>query len=87
MNFNKSLIYNLQIFLWGHLKDIVYSTPIHNVEILRRRIKQGCQQIWQWPGIWERVRQSMMRPALQLMVAILSTFCRGFHIRRKNCKL
>ena len=55
--------FNLQlaILLTGHLKAIVYSIPIYNVEILRQRIEQGCQQIRQTPGIWERVRQSMMR--------------------------
>ena len=51
----------LDFYLWGHLKAIVYSTPIHNVEILRQRIEQECQQIQQTPGIWKRGRQSMMR--------------------------
>ena len=51
---------SLDFYLWGHLKAIVYSTPIHNVEI-RQRIEQGCQQIQQTPGIWKRGRQSMMR--------------------------
>ena len=31
----------LDFYLWGHLKAIVYSTPIHNMEILRQRIEQG----------------------------------------------
>ena len=51
--------YPLDFYLWGHLKAILYSTPIHNVEI-RQRIEQGCQHIRKTPGIWERVRQSMM---------------------------
>ena len=51
----------LDFYLWGYLKAIMYSTPIDNVEILRQRIKQGCQQIRQTPGIWEIARQSMMR--------------------------
>ena len=33
----------------------------HNVEILRQRIEQGCQQVRETPGIWERLRQSMMQ--------------------------
>ena len=45
----------LDLYLWGHLKAIVYSTPSPNVEILRQRIDQGCQQIRQTRGIWERV--------------------------------
>ena len=51
----------LDFYLWGNLKAIVYSIPIHNVEILRQRIEQGCQLIRQTHGIRERVRQSMMR--------------------------
>ena len=34
----------LDFYLWGHLKAIVHSTTIHNVEI-RQQIEQGCQQI------------------------------------------
>lgn len=51
----------LDFYFCGHLKDIVYSRPIANVEILRQRVQEGFQQIQQTPGIWERVRQSMMR--------------------------
>lgn len=51
----------LDFYLWGHLKNIVYSRPVANVEILRQRVEEGFQQIQQTPGIWERVRQSMMR--------------------------
>ena len=32
----------LDLYLWCHLKAIVYFTPIHNVEILHQRIEQGC---------------------------------------------
>ena len=65
---------SLNFYLWGHLKAIVYFTPIHNVEILRQRIEQGCQQIRQKPGIWERVRQSMMRRSEVCIIAHGSHF-------------
>jgi len=32
----------LDFYLWGHLKTIVYSTPIASVEVLRARIQQAC---------------------------------------------
>ena len=76
----------LDFYLWG---NIVYSTPIHNMEI-HQRIEQGCQQIRPTHGIWERVRQSMMRRSEACITAHGSHFehfCRGFRIRRKNSKL
>lgn len=51
----------LDFFLWGHLKQLVYTTPIENVEELRNRIIASCRTIRQTPGIFERVRQSMRR--------------------------
>ncbi|KAJ4443209.1 hypothetical protein ANN_04876 [Periplaneta americana] len=33
---------------------------IYNVEILRQWLEEGCQQIWQMPGMWKRVRQLIM---------------------------
>ena len=65
---------SFDIYLCGHLKAIVYSTPIHNMEILRQRIEQGCQQIWQMPGIWERARQSMMQQSESCIIAHGSHF-------------
>lgn len=51
----------LDFFLWGHLKSLVYSTPVDNIEELRARILNGIATIQQTPGIFERVRQSMRR--------------------------
>lgn len=51
----------LDFYLWGHLKSIVYSTPVANVQLLRQRIQQACEQIKQIPKIFERVRNSMIR--------------------------
>lgn len=35
----------LDYFLWGHLKDLVYSTPVENIEDLRRRITSSFRSI------------------------------------------
>lgn len=51
----------LDFFLWGHLKNIVYSTPVDSVEDLRQRIENGIESIRQMPGVFGRVRQSMTR--------------------------
>lgn len=51
----------LDYFLWGHLKSLVYRTPVQNIEDLRNRIFESCSIIKQTPGIFERVRQSMLR--------------------------
>lgn len=51
----------LDFFLWGHLKSLVYATPVENVEDLENRIVASCNLIRNDPGIFERVRQSMRR--------------------------
>jgi hypothetical protein len=42
--------------LWGHLKTLVYAAPVEN-----KRIVNTCQTIRNVPGIFERMRRSMMR--------------------------
>ncbi|KYQ48017.1 hypothetical protein ALC60_12977 [Trachymyrmex zeteki] len=49
----------LGYFLWGHLKSLVYTTPIEND--LRNRIVASCKAIRNTPGIFELVRQSLRR--------------------------
>ncbi|KYN29267.1 hypothetical protein ALC57_01390, partial [Trachymyrmex cornetzi] len=51
----------LDYFLWGHLKSLVYTTPIENENDLRNRIVASCEAIRNTPGIFERVRQSLRR--------------------------
>lgn len=51
----------LDFYLWGHLKSLVYSSPVNDVDTLRNRLVAGCETIRSAPGIWERVRQSMSR--------------------------
>lgn len=52
---------SLDFFLWGHVKTLVYKTPIHTVEELRERIVTAFETIRNTPGIFERVRASMRR--------------------------
>lgn len=47
----------------GHWRAFVYSTPVHNVGTLHRRALIVCQTICNYPRIFERVRQSMIRRA------------------------
>lgn len=61
----------LDFYVWGHLKSIVYSTPIEDADDLRQRVVDGCQQIRNIPGIFERVRQSMIRRAQMCSFLIL----------------
>lgn len=51
----------MDFYIWGHLKAIVYSRSIKNIEILRQCFEERRQQIPQTPGIWKRVKQSMMQ--------------------------
>jgi hypothetical protein len=38
--------------LWGHLKTLVYATPVNDIETLRQRVEGGCQAIRNTPGIF-----------------------------------
>jgi hypothetical protein len=45
----------------GHLKPRVYAAPVDNKETLHLRSVDACQTIRNCPGIFERMRRSMMR--------------------------
>lgn len=49
----------IDFYLWGHLKALVYKTPVIDVNDLRNRIIDNCNVIRNTPGIFERARQSM----------------------------
>jgi hypothetical protein len=51
----------LEFYLWGHLKTLVYAAPVDNEEALHHRIVDVCQAIRNHPGIFERMRRSMMK--------------------------
>lgn len=59
----------LDFFLWGYLKMQVYATPVSNIQVLRDRILEGCEQIRNIPGIFENVRQSMRRRCMACIAA------------------
>lgn len=49
----------IDYFVWGHLKSIVYATPVDKIKKLRERIEDVWRRIRQMSGIIRRVRQSM----------------------------
>jgi hypothetical protein len=51
----------MDFYLWGHLKSLVYSSPVDDVETLRNRIVEGFQTIRNMPGICDRLRMAMRR--------------------------
>lgn len=51
----------LDFFLWGHLKSLVYTTPIQHLEDLRNRIIVGCETIRNTPGLLQRVSMQLNR--------------------------
>ena len=53
----------LDFYLWGHLKSLVYSTPVPDATTLQQRIFDCCQIIRNTPGILDNVMQSMLRRA------------------------
>jgi hypothetical protein len=52
----------LDFFVWENLRCLVYETPVEWENDLLPRIQVACNNIRQTPGIFERVRQSMVRP-------------------------
>ncbi|KAJ4432367.1 hypothetical protein ANN_20986 [Periplaneta americana] len=49
----------LNFYLWGHLKSLVYSSPVPDLESLRNRIVACSEDIRNTPGVWDRVHRSM----------------------------
>ncbi|GBO16455.1 hypothetical protein AVEN_183384-1 [Araneus ventricosus] len=48
-------------FFWGHMKSLVYETPVDLAEDLVARIAVAADKINTTPGIFLRVRQSFLR--------------------------
>jgi hypothetical protein len=59
----------LNVYLWGHLKTLVYAAPVDNEEAFHRTVG-ACQTIRSYPGIFEWMQRSMR--VLNLMEDILS---------------
>jgi hypothetical protein len=53
----------LDVWLWGHLKMLMYSALISNLVVLQQRVENACQEIRVKPGIFDRVRTSVRRRA------------------------
>lgn len=53
----------LDFWLWGHLKTLVYATPINDVQTLQERVVHACQHIREQAGVFQRVRDSLRRRA------------------------
>ncbi|KAJ8886257.1 hypothetical protein PR048_012466 [Dryococelus australis] len=51
----------MDFFLWGHVKCVVYSTPVATRQDLVEQIFVACDQLHQTPHIFARVRQSLLR--------------------------
>lgn len=51
----------LDFFLWGHVKSIVYRTPVDTVAELRARIVAAFERVRTTPGIFQRVQESMLQ--------------------------
>ncbi|KAJ4446672.1 hypothetical protein ANN_13369 [Periplaneta americana] len=49
----------LDFYLWGHLKSLIYSSPVPDLESLRNRIVACSEDTRNTPGVWDRVRRSM----------------------------
>ncbi|KAJ4434463.1 hypothetical protein ANN_23025 [Periplaneta americana] len=47
----------LDFYLWGHLKSMIYSSPVPDLESLRNRIVACSEDIHNTPGVWDRVRR------------------------------
>jgi hypothetical protein len=52
----------IDFYLWGHLKTVVYATPVNAAEDLWERVQNACQVIHD-NLVFERIRQSCIRRA------------------------
>jgi hypothetical protein len=50
----------IDFYIWGHVKNEVYSTPVTKVDELWERIIATFDAVRNGPGQLERVRESMM---------------------------
>ena len=68
----------LDFFCWGHMKSLVYETPVETQQDLVARIQVAAGIIRDMPGIFPRVRHHITDGAenvSKLAVVILSIFC------------
>jgi hypothetical protein len=58
----------LDFYLWGHRKTLVYAAPVDNEEAFHHRIVNACQTIRNYPSIFKRMGQSIMRRVENLIL-------------------
>jgi hypothetical protein len=58
----------MDFFLWGHIKALIYTSPVDSEGNLSSRIVQVAPTIRQQPDIFERTRQSLLcrRPCIEV---------------------
>jgi hypothetical protein len=56
-------------YLRGHLTNTVSATEVNEVSELQQRVEDGWKLIRNTPGIFERVRQSLMKHAVRAVEA------------------
>jgi ribosomal protein S6 len=50
-----------RVFLWGYMKDLVYSIAIDTIEVLRKRVENAATTIRNNRGMLERVEELFRR--------------------------
>ncbi|KAJ4441947.1 hypothetical protein ANN_11811 [Periplaneta americana] len=51
----------LDFFLRGYVKSLVYETPVDTEDDLRARILAACDNVRTKPGLYQRIRQNLVR--------------------------
>jgi hypothetical protein len=67
-------------FLWGYMKDLVYSIPTDTIEVLRKRVANAATTNRNNRGMLERVEESFRRRrhfVLTITAGTLNTSCNG----------
>ncbi|GFV39938.1 uncharacterized protein TNCV_1808501 [Trichonephila clavipes] len=64
---------SLDFFLWGHMKSLVYASPVDFDEALVGRIAVVAGEIREMPGVFANVRHSLRRWREEVVAAVWST--------------
>jgi hypothetical protein len=76
---------SLDFYLWGHIKSVVYLTPVDDVPTLHVCIMATCQTVRIIQGIFYCVRHSLRRQAeayIQAGGCHFEHFISSFHVNR-----
>jgi hypothetical protein len=67
-------------FLWGYMKDLVYSLPTDTIEVLRKRVENAVKTICNNRRMLENVEESFVGVfiiVLKITAVTLNTSCNG----------